>query len=85
VVLLKVKKKEYEKTVEESSKLPDGIKNKEGTDTVDLGGVAQRVKQQYEKEVEEKNQDHGGTQIERDGEKVVYKNLPPKKDLNDLI
>jgi len=81
----KNKKLQYEKTVEESSKLADGIKNKEGVDTNLLGGVAQRVKEQYEKEVEVKNQDIGGTQIEREGDKIVYKNLPPKKDLNDLI
>jgi len=80
--LAKNKKMEYEKNVEESSKLP---KNKEGSDTTELSGITQRSKEQYSKEVELKNQDLGGTQLERDGDKVIYKNLPPKKDLNDLI
>jgi len=77
------KKQLYEQQLEEAKKLE--IKNKEGGDTADLSGVAKRIKEQYQKEVQERNPTPEGIQKEKDGDKVVYKNLPPKKDLNELI
>jgi len=80
------KKMLYEQTVEESKKSTEGSRGKEAVDLDAVGeGVAQKVKTQYQKEVEEKMKSPEGVVKEKEGDKVVYKNLPPKKDLNDLI
>jgi len=82
----KNKKLAYEQSVQNSTQLPDNVKGKEGTDVKALeSGLAQKGKDQYQKDVESRNQQGESTQLEKDGEKVIYKNLPPKKDLNDLI
>jgi len=79
-------KSQYEVSVEESKKIPDGMKGKEGVDTAELGGLTQKFRDQYQKEVSEKNKNAETTQIVgKVGKAVSYKNLPPKKDLNDLI
>jgi len=84
--LAKNKRAEYEQSVEKSTHLPDNAKGKEGSDAKSLeSGITQKVKEQYQKDVESRNQQGESTQLEKDGDKVVYKNLPPKKDLNDLI
>jgi len=74
------KKKFYEENAVQKSS--DSAKN---NDSAELAGVARRVKEQYEKEVEEKTKSPEGTMKEKEGDKVVYKNLPPKKELNELI
>jgi len=79
-------KNQYESSVEESKRIPDGIKGKEGADTAELGGLTQKFRDQYQKEVSDKNKNAESTQIVgKVGKNVSYKNLPPKKDLNDLI
>jgi len=79
------KKKMYEESLDVAQKPIEGSTGKEGSDLDAVGsGATQRVKELYQKEVEEKNKSREGTVMEKEGDKVV-KNLPPKKDLVDLI
>jgi hypothetical protein len=77
-------KSAYVQNVSESQKL-DGINKNKEADIPDVTGLSQKVKEQYLKDVEVHNQEKEGTQKEKEGDKVVYKNLPPKKDLNEII
>jgi len=79
------KKSAYERQVEASKVVDSSIHNREGQDTGELAGVQKKLKQQYESQVASSNVEKEGTKVEKDGDKVTYKNLPPKKDLNDLI
>jgi len=82
----KNKRAAYEESVQNAQKLPDGLHGKEGQDARQLEhGLTQKVKSQYQQGVEASNQEKESTRIEKEGDKVVYKNLPPKKDLNELI
>jgi len=78
-------KSAYAQNVDEANKL-DGIhRNKEADVPVEVSGLSKKVKDQYLQDVAVRNQSQESTQLEKDGDKVVYKNLPPKKDLNDII
>jgi len=52
-VPLSEKKSLYEQNVESANKVSENFKNREGTDTANLSGLAPKLKQQYEKTVEE--------------------------------